>query len=276
MPTRALALQTFTAAHLNGAVRLSREVGWPHRHDDWRFMLGMSRGIVALDDDEVVGTALAISFGAVAMTAMIIVDPRMRGRGLGKALVRRAMTLAEPDEWRLVATPEAVPLYEGLGFAAYDRSVLHQGLLAPVAPPHDVAWAEASDEPQIASLDALAFGGDRRALIAGLAGCGGLAVLREDGGVTGYAALRDFGLGEVVGPVVARDAGAAQRLLAFLFAARAGRFLRVDVPSNSTLRTWLAANGLVPASEGIAMRRGALPATSSAFTSFALAAQAFG
>ena len=276
MPTPVFALHDFAPAHLDGAVRLSREAGWPHRAQDWRFNLDLGRGVVAVSQGEVVGTALAIPFGAVAMTSMIIVDRRLRGRGLGRGLVERAMTLAAPDEWRLVATPEGLPLYEGLGFVALGRTVLQQGPAGPVAAPEGVAWAEAADEADIAAVDAVAFGADRRRLVAALMACGRLAVIREDGAIAGYAALRAFGQGEVAGPVVARDAAAARQLLTFLFAARPGRLLRVDTPSDSGLGPWLAECGMTPLSEGIVMRRGAAPAKLSAVATFALAAQALG
>ena len=85
-----------------------------------------------------------------------------------------------------------------------------------------------------------------------------------------------FGRGEVAGPVVARDAADARRLLAFLFASRPGAFLRVDIPEASGLGDWLAAQGLAPVGGGIAMIRGGAPAAAPEFQSFALAAQALG
>ncbi len=43
--------------HLDGAVRLSREAGWPHRLEDWQVVLDVSKGVVALDETgKVVGT----------------------------------------------------------------------------------------------------------------------------------------------------------------------------------------------------------------------------
>ena len=78
------------------------------------------------------------------------------------------------------------------------------------------------------------------------------------------------------GPVVARDATDARRLLAFLFASRPGAFLRVDIPEASGLGDWLAAQGLAQVGGGIAMIRGGAPTAALEFQSFALAAQALG
>ena len=117
---------------------------------------------------------------------------------------------------------------------------------------------------------------DRAGLVAALAGAGRLAVHPRRSGLAGYAALRPFGRGEVAGPVVARDATDARRLLAFLFASHPGAFLRVDIPEASGLGDWLAAQGLAQAGGGIAMIRGGAPAAAREFQSFALAAQALG
>jgi hypothetical protein len=105
---------------------------------------------------------------------------------------------------------------------------------------------------------------------------GRFAVIRDGSGLAGFAALRPFGRGEVAGPVVARDAADARRLLAFLFAGRAGAFLRVDTPEASGLGDWLAAQGLASVGGGIAMIRGEAPAAAREFQTFALAAQALG
>ena len=80
----------------------------------------------------------------------------------------------------------------------------------------------------------------------------------------------------MAGPVVARDAADARRLLVFLFAGRRGAFLRVDTPEGSGLGDWLAAQGLAPVGGGIAMVRGGAPAAAREFQTFALAAQALG
>ena len=97
----------------------------------------------------------------------------------------------------------------------------------------------------------------------------------------GFAVLRDFGRGQVVGPVIAQDPQIAQRLISFLLAGKAGRFIRVDTPqdigADDQVSGWLQQIGLARVDTGIAMRRGTLPApTAKNFQRFALAAQALG
>lgn len=277
----AITLQPIGPAHVDGAHRLSRLAGWPHRPDDWRLSLALSEGRVALAEGEVVGAALMTPFGTDATINMVIVDEALRGRGIGRRLMDAAIELAGSRALRLVATAEGLPLYEKLGFRAVGEIVQHQGLAAPVAAPDTVALAEAGELGDIAALDREAFGADRSALLAHLGERGRFAVLRREGRVDGYACLRDFGRGEVIGPVIARDGADARDLIAFFLAGRAGRFVRIDAPAETRLGPWLTGLGLVHVGGGVAMRRPALsqsaaPLARPSHICFALASQAFG
>ena len=273
--TTTATFDALTPGHLERAVELSRAEGWPHRPDDWTLILGLSRGIAALDGDRLIGTAMATPFGPVDTLGMIIVARDWRGRGLARTMMERLMK-SDGRQWRLVATADGLPLYRKLGFVETHRIVQQQGPVTATAAPEGVAWAEPGDIEAIATLDRAATGMDRAGLVAALAGAGRLAVIRDGSGLAGYAAQRRFGRGEVAGPVVARDAADARRLLSFLFASRPGAFLRVDTPEACDLGDWLAARGLAPVDGGIAMTRGGAPVAASEFQSFALAAQALG
>lgn len=122
-------------------------------------------------------------------------------------------------------------------------------------------WAGTEDRAGVAALDRAAFGADRAGLIAALFDRGRVAVIRAEGRPIAWAARRDFGRGEVVGPVIAPDAQAARALLSFLFADRTGGFLRVDADEATGLGPWLAAQGLAAAGGGLRMTRGGAPAS---------------
>lgn len=70
----ALDLVPFEDQHLPAALELSRTEGWPHRHEDWQLLNSLGHGVVALDGNDVVGTALATPFGPVAVVNMVIVS----------------------------------------------------------------------------------------------------------------------------------------------------------------------------------------------------------
>jgi hypothetical protein len=101
-------------------------------------------------------------------------------------------------------------------------------------------------------------------------------VIRRDGHVDAYAALRAAGRGHVIGPVVASNAEDAKSLIATLAARLPGAFLRVDTTGTSGLSDWLPEIGLVPVGGGMVMHRPAATAPDSGPRIFALANQALG
>lgn len=284
MQTDTITFSDFGLQHMGDALRLSQAAGWPHRAEDWTLIQGLSRGVIAQQGDRLVATAMATPFGPVATLNMIIVDEALRGRGLGRRIMEEAMARATPGEWRLVATQDGLPLYEKLGFAACGEVQQLQGFIRapdwidelPTAGAEGLGWATLSDVNALAALDLAATGMERSSLTSALLQVGRILTLRESGEIVAFAAVRPFGRGEVAGPVVARDAAEAKRLLGVLFVQHAGRFLRVDTTADTGLAPWLADRGLAHVGGGIAMRRGTPAPTFISHRSFALAAQALG
>lgn len=263
--------------HLDGAVALSRQAGWPHRPEDWALLLGLSRGFVALVGSRVVGTINLTPFGHAATINMVIVDAAMRGQGLGARLMQLALEAAAERECRLVATEEGLPLYRKLGFREAAVIRQHQGIALPIEAPGHVSWATADAAAEIAGLDRDATGLDRGALLEALQKVALFAVIRRDEKVVGYAAIRRFGRGDVIGPVVARDAADARQLISFLLSGRTGTFVRVDTPRHLGLCDWLTGLGLKDVGGGIAMRRSnAITHEDNGVHVYALASQALG
>ncbi|MGQ2948543.1 MAG: GNAT family N-acetyltransferase [Agrobacterium sp.] len=278
MQASLIAIQNFEPEHLDAAVELSRQAGWPHRREDWALVLALSKGFVALENGRVVGTAMATLLGKTcASVNMVIVDETMRGRGLGRQLMNAALEAAENRECRLTATADGLPLYEKLGFVACGEVRQHQGIPAASAKPASVEWAETIAPTELAALDAQAFGADRTALFAELADRARFAIVKEQGVITGFAGLRAFGRGEVIGPVVAESTEIARDLIAFMLSERSGVFLRLDTTVDTGLGPWLAEQGLALVGGGIAMRRpkAEIPADKKLKT-FALTSQALG
>ena len=266
MDQEAIDLAAFDESHLDDAVLLSREAGWPHRREDWAMLLALSEGFVATHGGKVVGTIMMTPFGDdCAAVNMVIVAAAMRGRGLGRRLMEAALRAAGVRECRLTATADGLPLYEKLGFRATHEIRQHRGDLGAAAPTPtptreassaNLAWAQAEDFAAITALDRAALGMDRAALLGWLAANARFAVLREAGRVAGFGALRLFGRGEVIGPVIAENAAQAQAILSFLIDARSVSFVRVDIAVSSGLSAWLAARGLAEAGGGVVMRKG--------------------
>jgi len=250
-------IQDFGPEHIEGAVALSRQENWPHRPQDWQMALQLSSGAVALDDQgRVAGTILVTPYGAdCAMINMVIVDRNVRGKGLGRRLMDQAFALAGDRPLRLVATAAGMPLYERLGFAPSGTILQHQGKVAELGLPEGVEAASADDLADIKALDRDAYGADREALIDALVGRGQFALIRRNGTIEAYAAIRPFGRGEVIGPVIAGNALEAEALISFLAATRPGAFLRVDTDSRTGIAGWLTKIGLTHVGGGVAMDR---------------------
>ena len=265
-------------AHLAGALRLSADVGWPHRKEDWRLVLDISHGFVALQEGEVVATAMATPFGNAAMVNMVIVDAPLRGMGVARAMMERVMMATDPASWHLVATDAGLPLYEAFGFRRTGKIIRYQGIVAGVRPSGDASWGNTSDLAAVIRLDKAASGMDRAAMYSALSKEARIAVLRRSDGIVGHAFVRDFGRGRVVGPVVASSVGAAQSLISFIMSEDTGALLRVDTGVHTGLGAWLERNGLsADTAGGIVMEAGTVASGPTGPVSvFALAAQALG
>jgi len=272
-----LTLSSFEAAHLAGALKLSRAVSWPHRMEDWALLLSLSQGMVILDGEAVLATTLVTPMGQVATVSMIIVDAARRGAGLGRRVMEAAMARISPQEWRLVATQDGLPLYERMGFEAYGEILQHQGIAKPLA--SDLPLPPLADEADLAALTALdraATGMERPKLFATLLAEGRIVVRREEGRVVAFATQRHFGHGVVIGPVIARDLAEAQALIDPLVAACAGQFVRIDLDADCGLAPWAAARGLARVGGGVKMRKGTIIESTGPQKRFALAAQSLG
>ncbi|MFT2214381.1 GNAT family N-acetyltransferase [Rhizobium giardinii] len=272
-------LVAFGPEHLEGAVALSRQAGWPHRPEDWQTALAVSRGIAAVTDERhVVGTALVTPYGTDCATInMVIVDEVARGRGLGRRLMQAALDIAGERRLRLVATADGLPLYEKLGFQPVGTILQYQGKIPALAAPSGIEHACDADFEAVIALDRAAFGADRQALLKHIAEAGQFAVLRRAGRVEGFAALRAFGRGDVIGPVVAENWQDACSLISFFIRSRPGAFLRIDTTADTQLAPWLESLGFAHVGGGIAMRtRGAEAPARPHYKIYALANQAFG
>jgi hypothetical protein len=188
------------------------------------------------------------------------------------------MAQISPQEWRLVATQEGLPLYQKLGFEPCGEVQQHQGIARAALQNGPEVWAGDADARCLAALDQAATGMQRAWLMEALLRHGRVLVQREGGEVAAFAGLRRFGRGDLVGPVVARSETKARAMLATLLTVSAGRFLRVDLAEGVELGPYLAEHGLVPVGSGTVMRRGSGQPIGGggSHRRFALVAQALG
>jgi GNAT superfamily N-acetyltransferase len=274
---RALGWQDLAAAHA-----LSTTFNWPHRLEDWAFMCGLGRGVVAERDGQVVGTALSWLYGTDrAALGMVGVARSMQGQGLGRRLTETVLDRLGERAVALYATEAGLPLYRALGFSPTGRARQHQGAafrdgLMPLPQGDRLRPIGHSDPAILAALDLQATGMQRQAVLAALLDVATWVVLDRGGEAVGFALLRRFGHGHAIGPVVAPDAAGAKALIGHFLGSRPGQFIRLDVPEESGLSPWLEGLGLADAGPAIRMVRGRDACGAGRVSSFALISQAFG
>jgi len=267
------------AGHLAQAHGLSAELRWPYREEDWRFALELGRGVAAEHEGELVGTALWWPYEATfASCGMIIVKPAHQGRGIGRRLVDDLLRQAQGRTMILNSTVEGRPLYDRLGFVPFGEVSQHHAVLAQAPATGEAAGIRAfrpRDLDAVRALDRRASGMGRSRLLDALFAIGRGIVLEREGRIVGYACVRRWGRGVVIGPVVAKDPAQAKALIATLAAAHVGEFVRVDV-TRDDLSQWLDGIGLPRVDRVASMVRGDPPRGAPDATLYALSNQSFG
>ncbi|MDA9520644.1 GCN5 family acetyltransferase [Bradyrhizobium sp. CCBAU 11434] len=272
-------LVPFTREHLEGALKLSQEMSWPYRLEDWDVALQLGKGFVLERAGTVIGTAAWWPYGEThASAGMIIVAKAAQGRGYGAWLMDALLTSAHPRTIALNSTAEGMTLYRRRGFVPIGIIHQHHGIprQSHGTPRSDLRPMAASEFEAIARLDRAATGLERRQMLNRLFDSGDGYVLLRDGLPCGYAISRLFGRGHVIGPVVAESPSDARALIDFAIARLGPVFVRIDVPASSQLGEWLESIGLQRVSDATTMVLGAPAPWTGPARIFGLANQSFG
>ena len=254
METPDPAIRLLTMADLDEALGLSAAAGWNQRIADWRMLLQLAPegAFAAVAGGRIVGTAIGIDYGTFGWIAMMLVDPALRGRGIGARLLEAAMGAVPPGiPIRLDATPLGRPLYRRYGFEDEDRLTRHvaeatrpavermRGVAA-----RNVRHLTPTDLPDVIAQDDRVFGAHRHILLEwALDGAPHYAQAIETGAGTQYCFGRPGRLFDQIGPVVAADES-ARALVSASLAAAEGRAVVVDAyDRHADFTGWLASQG---------------------------------
>jgi hypothetical protein len=215
--------------------------------------------------------------------SMLLVDPALRGCGIGSALLREALRLLEDvGTVRLDASPAGKALYERHGFQEEYPLVRMRAvvptLVSGAAPPGARPMA-ASDLPSILDFDGAVFGADRGALLHRLyVSAPEYAFVTESaGGIEGYAFGRHGFRAEHLGPVVVTEESAARGLVSACLERNGGRQFSLDATEHSaTWPRWLESLGFVEERPFVRMFRGRNAWPGMPMRQFAIAGPEFG
>ena len=275
-----VALLAFARSHLEGALKLSQEMSWPYRIEDWEVAQQLGRGFVLQRAGVVIGTACWWPYGEThASAGMIIVSKAVQGRGYGARLMDALLGAARPRIITLNSTAEGMALYQRRGFVPVGVIHQHQGIPRErheAPPPCFVRAMAPSDFEAIVSLDQEATGWTRREMLNRLMVVGDGYVLMRDGIPRGYAISRLFGHGHVIGPVVAKSRTDARALIEAALAHLGRVFVRIDTSTAAQLGEWLEGIGLPKVGDATTMVLGTKMPSSGPARMFALANQSFG
>src|SRR5262249_45695637 len=237
-------VRDMTFDDLGLGLRLKQQVGWNQTAADWaRFLALQPDGcFVAELDGVAAGTVTTCAFGPVGWVGMMLVEQARRGRGVGRALLTRALAFLEEHgarSVRLDATSLGEPLYRSLGFVPQFRLGRWEGILGGDGEVEGVEPGRPEHEEGVLRLDREVTGTDRGKLLLALFReyPRELRVVRRGGAVVGYLAARRGARALCLGPCVG-TAEAGPLLFADAWRRHAGRFAFLDAPAGHPAPAW--------------------------------------
>ena len=210
-----------TSADISAGMRLKDIAGWNQTKEDWeRFLQAEPEGCFAAEwNGRVVGTVTTIVYeGRFAWIGMVLVDPQLRGKGIGTALLQKAIDHLDAKKVpcvKLDATPQGKPIYARLGFRI-EYEVERHSLTreASTQASLHIGSEGAQNLETLLEMDREAFGADRSALLRSVAGSAPelVCIARQGGAVEGFALGRKGSRADHLGPSVAKSASVAREV----------------------------------------------------------------
>lgn len=267
------------AEHLAGCLALSRAAHWNQNEADWRLMLAMGRGWgLSLADGTLAASTLVLPYGgSFAWISMVLTHPEHRRKGYASRLLRTAIADLQNRALTpiLDATPAGREVYLKEGFAdrwgfkryalAVKRGDTQSGGAVRALRDADWAW--------ILALDAEAFGASREPLLRALRQRLPQTALVIEG--KGFVFGRDGRQARQIGPLVAREAGAARTLFAHALNAVEPP-LYIDAADHAALQGLIEARGFEFQRPFTRMVRGERPAPGNSELTYLLAGPELG
>ncbi len=253
-----------TEAELSVVLDWAAAEGWnPGLDDAAAFHSADPNGFfVALKDDTLVAAISVVNHNDhFAFLGLYIALPEVRGQGVGYGLWNHAIAHAGDRTIGLDGVPEQQENYASCGFVLARSTTRYAGRLVPEAA-NSVRPAKREDLEGLIAWEARVSGIEKpRYLKAWLAdtACRKTLIDETDGDLSGFCTVRQCRHGAKIGPLLAKDVPAAERLMK----AAASIFdedLVIDVPESAmSLREVCERFALQPGFQTARMYRGTAP-----------------
>jgi GNAT superfamily N-acetyltransferase len=235
-------------ADVDLGMRLKEQAHWNQTPADWRRFLAMQPEgcFVAEYAGVAAGTAVVCLFDSVAWIAMVLVEESLRGRGIGKTLLQRALDFVDERgvlSVRLDATALGQPLYERLGFTPQYSLDRYSGRISGEGPSALAGFrpARSEDYPPMIELDRSATGCDRGKFLLHLfqEQPEHTYVLEREGQISGFSTVRAGSRAWQLGPCIA-EPQAGIDVLRHALGRLSGEQVLLDVPIDNHQAAQLA------------------------------------
>ena len=219
-----ITLRRMTPDDIPFGMELKSHAGWNQVEADWKMLLeaGGDNFVASLDGHDA-GTVISVPYQKhFTWIGMVLVDPRAKRKGIGKALLSRSIEIArEKGTIRLDATAEGYELYTRLGFRTEYELVRmvrkSNGSGTWQHPGHGQHILPLGEHQlkSVFSMDKPIFGADRSYILRCLqernpeyARC-----IEERGSIKAYCLGRSGSRFEQIGPIIADDFSHAAGLM---------------------------------------------------------------
>jgi GNAT superfamily N-acetyltransferase len=196
-----------------------------------------------------------------AFLGFYIVRPDLRGRGYGLRIWNAAIAHAGPRVVGLDGVVAQQENYRKSGFALAYANVRYGGTVTASAAPRDVIALAEVPFAAVEADDATVFPAPRTSFLRAWIDSSGHVgrALARDGKLAAWGVIRPARTGWKIGPLVADDRAAAERVFAALVSAVGGGEVFLDVPRVNREAVALAeGHGLAPVFETARMYTGAI------------------
>jgi len=225
--SRSLVVRRWTRADNDYVAESVNREGWGYTRRDMErcWKLEPNGCFIAETQNKRVGHVFSVSYGKLGWIGLLIVNPDVRGQGIGSELMKKAidyLRVVGAVTIRLEAAERAIPLYQRLGFIEDFDSLRFRRLLLQTDKPLSLRGTTFQMHEDIltnlAEFDARYFGANRLCVLRGIFRdypqfC---LVAEENECTVGYVMARRTQKGYWIGPWVCDNSETAQHLFTAL------------------------------------------------------------